>query len=318
MSMHALRRIAPASVLLLLLGASLLTTASPPAEAAFPGRNGRIFFERRPTELADRELFSMRPDGSGKRRLTNNDLEEQDLAVSADGRRLVFERELNGTEDEVFKMRTNGTRVRRLTNNSGISDSDPSWSPRGNKIVFARDRANPGSGNFALYKMDPDGDNVTPITPLDTNRDLDPRWSPDGDWIAFDREDNLGDSYICLVRPNGNGDHCITPLTFDNTDAPDWSPNSKLIAFEASEDANSWDQDNVFIVRRSGNGLVRLTSRNDAPGDPAFSPNGRFVLFENNGDYPSRIFRIALKDFAIDPITPPGYDAEDQDWAPRP
>jgi hypothetical protein len=41
------------------------------AEAAFPGKNGRIAFALFP-EVGDAEIHTMRPDGSGLRPVTNN------------------------------------------------------------------------------------------------------------------------------------------------------------------------------------------------------------------------------------------------------
>ena len=44
--------------------------AALPAQAAFPGRNGRIAFVS--NRDGDPEIYSMRPDGTGIRKLTNN------------------------------------------------------------------------------------------------------------------------------------------------------------------------------------------------------------------------------------------------------
>jgi Tol biopolymer transport system component len=317
MSMLARRRIALTSIFLLLLGASLVTTVFPPAEAAFPGRNGRIFFYRQVGDgPEDEEIFSMKPDGSDRKRLTNNGVSDSDPAVSANGRWVVFEREVGGT-DEIFKMRANGTRVKRLTKNSGssIEDADPAWSPSGNRIVFVSDR---GASTLLVYTMRANGNDVDPVTAASLE-DSSPHWSPDGKWIAFTRF--LGgdpDSAICLVRPNGNNDHCITGAFFDFVSDPDWSPNSKLITFEGEEQDDVWIGDNVFVVQRNGMDLVRLTSRDDSPGDPAFSPTGKKIIYENGADFPSRLFRIDLRSFNIGPITAPGFDVQDPDWAVKP
>src|SRR3712207_1968245 len=72
------------------------------AQAAFPGANGKIVFDSTrddatdPFEdIANREIYSMNPDGTGARRLTRTAVEggganNHDPAWSPDGRRIVF------------------------------------------------------------------------------------------------------------------------------------------------------------------------------------------------------------------------------------
>lgn len=55
-------------------GLALLLLAAP-ANAAFPGGNGKIAFER--TGAADTEIFDMDPDGGDDNNLTRNDLEDR-------------------------------------------------------------------------------------------------------------------------------------------------------------------------------------------------------------------------------------------------
>ena len=64
-----------------------------PAQAAFPGRNGKIAFTSNritagnPT--GDDEIFTMNPDGSGGKQLTDNAAEDRDPAWLADGTRIA-------------------------------------------------------------------------------------------------------------------------------------------------------------------------------------------------------------------------------------
>jgi len=221
----------------------------------------------------DEEIFSMKPNGSDKTRLTNNNTSDSDPAVSPNGRWVLFEREVGGS-DEIFKMRSNGSRVKRLTRNSGdsIYDVDPAWAPGGNRIVFASDRA---SSAFLLYTMRANGNDVDPVT-AGSIEDPSPHWSPNGNWISFTR--TLGgnpDTAICLVRPNGNNDHCITGGFFDSASDPDWSPNSKAIVFEGEEEADVWIGDNVFLIRTNGSDLMRLLPGTTPRGTQRSRPTGR-------------------------------------------
>src|SRR5215210_226152 len=65
-----------------------------PAEAAFPGANGKIAFTSDRVTLAnptgDREIFTMNPNGTGVTQLTDNTEPDYSPAFSADGTRIAF------------------------------------------------------------------------------------------------------------------------------------------------------------------------------------------------------------------------------------
>ncbi len=74
--------------------------ATSPAEAAFPGANGKIAFEssrlapRNPVPPGqtgpDSEIFAMRPDGTGIEQLTFNRVQDYNPAWTADGRWMAY------------------------------------------------------------------------------------------------------------------------------------------------------------------------------------------------------------------------------------
>ena len=70
--------------------AGLTTTADRPAEAAFPGVNGKIAFGRDLPE--NLEIFAMDPDGNGQTNLTNDVGADYFPAGSPDGRSIAFTR----------------------------------------------------------------------------------------------------------------------------------------------------------------------------------------------------------------------------------
>lgn len=54
-----------------------------PAQAAFPGQNGRIAFERGDVPRENvAEIYTVNPDGSDVRRLTRNDAQDLDPVFS--------------------------------------------------------------------------------------------------------------------------------------------------------------------------------------------------------------------------------------------
>ena len=114
-----------------------LTPLNEAWENADWGRNGRIVFESTYAIEGRINIWSMRPDGSDRRRLTEAPTESHlHPRWSPDGRRIVFTNNRNGDE-ELYVMNADGSGMKAITDN-GLNDWDPGWSPDGRKLVFAR------------------------------------------------------------------------------------------------------------------------------------------------------------------------------------
>ena len=86
---------------------------------------------------------------------------------------------------EIYVVDADGGNLRRLTNNP-LDESEPSWSPDGQRIVFVTTRVGEGARdeNRQIFVMDADGDNQQKLTNSDFS-EWEPTWSPDGKRIAF-------------------------------------------------------------------------------------------------------------------------------------
>lgn len=116
--------------LLLLLG------ASKPAQAAFPGANGKFVFVNYPPENnSATEIYTADANGSNVTRLTNTFFNIYDLAPawSPDGEQIVYESQPD-TNWEIYKMNADGSAQENLTN-SFAHDHDPAWSHDSKKKI---------------------------------------------------------------------------------------------------------------------------------------------------------------------------------------
>ena len=120
----------------------------------------RIAFES--ARGADEDIYSMRPDGSGVRRLTTAPGEDTDPAWAPDGSSIVFSSARLG-EPRLFMMRADGRDQIDISppassgdtgGGTGVwMDGTPAWSPDGVWIAFATTR----SGSLQIWAMHPDG-----------------------------------------------------------------------------------------------------------------------------------------------------------------
>jgi Tol biopolymer transport system component len=215
---------------------------------AFTGTiRGRV---KRAEEATD--LFVVRADGSGLRRLTHTGA-AIDPVWSPDGRTIVFaELTLNVggsnliTDIAAPLMRVNrdGTDLRELTPRvRGQVDRPGSFSPDGTQLVFTRANVSAleqiGRIETSIEAMTPDGSGLRQLFP----GGIDPAYSPDGRRIAFvsNRDRNgiirVGEdesefaNELYVMNADGTGAHRLTHSSKLSELSPTWSPDGTRIAY---------------------------------------------------------------------------------------
>lgn len=122
------------------------------------------------------DLYSVRADGSGLRRLTRTDALETAPDWSPDGTRIAFERCCPDGSSDLYAMAASGGEEANLTA-SPAHESSPAWSPDGSRIAFVLAPAAGGARD--LVTIDAAGSDRRLVT-SHVRADLSPAWLPPG------------------------------------------------------------------------------------------------------------------------------------------
>jgi len=295
-----------------------------------------VYQSRFGVDKQDFEICIIKPDGSGYKRLTENNDCDSHGNFTADGQRIIFQRDVEGAA-EIWIMNKNGSGQQSLTQKHGGPvhpdgcEQKPLVSPDGTKILFrACTGDNDDDESGELWVMNIDGSNPVKVT-RDINKATKHSWSPDSSWILFSAEiyyNALDDerSRIYKVRPNGKD---LTQLSDNDKDYCEnwaaWSPDGKWISYHRRLKDGDGDISDLWLMRADGSGKkVLVTGTNDALdpedewtcGPHSWHPSAQWIAFKRyvNGCDTS-IYVINVKTGQIDRLTQ-GYADGRMWWSP--
>ncbi len=111
---------------------------------------------------------------------------------------------------------------------------------------------------------------------------MQPRYSPDGKRIAFTSDQGGGDN-VWLMERDGSHARAVTSETYRLLNSPCWSPGGQWIAARKHfTSRRSLGAGEIWLYHESGGEGLQLTTRASEQkdlGEPAFSPDGRYVYF---------------------------------------
>lgn len=110
------------------------------------------------------QIYRVRPDGSGAKRVTKKALLYGRPSWSPDSTRLVADiPSSTDTGPRVPDLAIVGLDGRQRTLRAGANATDPAWSPDGKRIVFSAEPA-PRESDYDLYSMKATGGGIRPVT----------------------------------------------------------------------------------------------------------------------------------------------------------
>jgi len=164
---------------------------------------------------------------TGKRRLIANFKGSNSApAWSPDGKTIAVTLSLSGGS-QLFLLNANGGSAPRRLMQSGSIDTEPVFSPDGQRIYFVSDRG----GSPQIYRASLLGQNVERITFTGTYN-ISPALSPDGRWLAY--ISRVGGAFkLHLLDLQSGESRAISNTGAD--ESPSFAPNGKLLVFATQQ-----------------------------------------------------------------------------------
>jgi Tol biopolymer transport system component len=278
---HFRARAAASRVLLAvgLLMLILLAVQGGPAEATFPGDNGKIAWLQSPSGHPETtEIYTNGGFLGGSIRITHNNAREFEPSYSPDGRRIVYSA-YDGNDFEIFTVKAEPPDVgivQRVTNTDD-HEYDPCYaSYDGTKIAYSAWDGN----DLEIFTISASGGTRFNVTNNDTY-DGYPTFSKFGPKIGFLGRDERGsDPEIYSIRPTGEDRQQWTNNVIWEA-APDYQPTGTRMLYVASDGHD----DEIYRVHRPRLGKFyepeQITNNLTNDSDPVWSPNAQEVAYSH-------------------------------------
>lgn len=170
------------------------------AEATVNYKTNRMIYTS--MESGDLDLWSMKPDGSDKKRLTTKRGYDGGAVFSKDGKKIVWRANHPATPEgmarydallkenltapmkmELWVSDADGGNAKQITKNN-CANFAPTFTPDGKKIVFSSNQHKCDGRDFELYSVNLDGSGQEQITSFGGFTSF-PEFSPDGKKLVF-------------------------------------------------------------------------------------------------------------------------------------
>lgn len=180
------------------------------AEGTINFQSGQIVYTSKAS--GDLDLWTMRPDGTGKKQLTKTLGYDGGPVLSRDGKKLVWRSHYPGTPQDTATYKSllaenltapmkmelmvadaDGSHAQQITHFNCASFA-PTFTPDGKKILFASNKQACDTRKFELYLINLDGSGLEQVTNFGGFTAF-PEFSPDGKTIVFASDKDAKSNY---------------------------------------------------------------------------------------------------------------------------
>ncbi|MCW5981414.1 MAG: PD40 domain-containing protein [Bryobacteraceae bacterium] len=225
-------------------------------------------------------------------------------SLSPDGKTVVYAARASGSWD-IFAQRVGGKNATNLTRNSAADETQPAFSPDGERIAFRSERDGGG-----IFIMGATGEALRRITAFGYN----PAWSPDSTRIVVATESiaRPEDRFVPVSRLWIVNLSTQQTRLLSNHDGvqPHWSPRGYRIAYWASRAG----QRDIWTISADGGEPAPVTQDTHVDWNPVWSPDGRYLYFLSDRGGPMNLWRVPVDEHSgevlgeIEPVTTPSSD----------
>ncbi len=237
------------------------------------------------------DIFSVRADGSGLRRVTGGPEVDTAPRVAPNGRYVLFERRAKeGAAADLFTVNLNGGATRALTGGAE-EDHEASFSNDGKLVLFVRSTPETGGGTAAdVYSIRQNGAGLARLTKTGRVDEWHPRYFAGG--IVYSRGQNgEGDSaFADIYTMRRNGTKARSQVAgAGSAYVEDVSPNGRTLIFR--RDQGLW-------VKRIGDGAARKLTElpDESQTNAVFSSDGKRVAAFIEADDRTQLSSISVAD----------------------
>jgi hypothetical protein len=200
-----------------------------------------------------------------------------------------------------------GLEICRLTNDPW-ADSDPSWSPNGQQLVF--DSYRTGAGQKEIYEMNANGGEVRCVL-CDAASNSRPVWSSTGR-IAF-QSNSSGSPQIYTMNANGGEVRQLTNQPGESSD-PSWSPDGSELAYASGAPPNT----QIFTIALNGGTPKQITHGEGENELPTWSPDGTEILVSHREPASNTGYMYAVYASSGSPVPNSILAGFEGSWTPLP
>ncbi len=207
-------------------------------------------------------------------------------SLAPDGKSFVYTSESDGDLD-LFWQRIGGKNPVNLTKDFPANDTEPAFSPDGERIAFRSEREPSG-----IYVMGATGENARRVCDFGYH----PAWSPDGKEVAVSTAEkdlpnlrNATPSSLWIVNVESGAKRMLI-----ESDAmqPAWSPDGKRIAYWFMQPQSG--KRDVAVISASGGEPVIISKDGTINWNPVWSPDGKFLYYDSDRKGNMNFWRVRI------------------------